>query len=81
MFALYDIVFNVCYVLAVAVAALLSPARRASRPGCWRRTARLYLLGLLAHDRVLRRARPAVSERSVGQPDVRTPRSLGHAPV
>ena len=34
VFALYDAVFNVCYVLAVAVAALLSPARRASPRGC-----------------------------------------------
>ncbi len=60
VFALYDIVFNVGYVFAVAVAALLSP------PDGWApwllgSTALLYLAGLLAHDQQIRRAtrRPA----------------------
>ena len=65
VFALYDAVFNVCYVLAVGVAALLAPPTGVA-PWLVAGTAGVYLLGLLAHDRVLRRARPAVSERSVG---------------
>ena len=36
VFALYDAVFNVCYVLAVAVAALLAPPTGVA-PGWWRR--------------------------------------------
>lgn len=56
VFALYDAGFNVCYVLAVAVAAFLCP------PDGWAPwllggAASLYLVGLLAHDAVLRRAR------------------------
>jgi len=54
VFALYDAVFNLCYVLAVTAAALLAP------PDGWAPwlvggTAGLYLLGLLAHDATLRR--------------------------
>ena len=56
VFALYDAVFNICYVLAVAVAALLAPADGAA-PWLVAATAGIYLLGLLAHDCVLRRAR------------------------
>ncbi|MCW0214123.1 MAG: MFS transporter [Pseudonocardia sp.] len=54
VFALYDGVFNVCYVLAVTVAALLSPPDGVAPVllGC---SAVLYLLGLLAHDWQLRR--------------------------
>ena len=56
VFALYDAVFNVCYVLAIAVAALLAPPTGVA-PLLIAATAGVYLLGLLAHDRVLRRAR------------------------
>lgn len=56
VFALYDAVFNICYVLAIAAAALLAPADGAA-PWLVAATAGIYLLGLLAHDRVLRRAR------------------------
>jgi len=55
VFALYDAVFNVCYVLAVGVAALLAPPTGLA-PWLVAGTAGVYLLGLLAHDRVLRRA-------------------------
>lgn len=55
VFALYDAVFNVCYVLAVAVAALLAPPTGVA-PWLVAATAGVYVLGLLAHDRVLRRA-------------------------
>jgi MFS family permease len=62
VFALYDAVFNVGYVLAVGVAALLSPPD-GDAPWLLAATAGVYLLGLLAHDRVLRRATagPALS--------------------
>jgi MFS family permease len=56
VFALYDAVFNVCYVLAVTVAALLAPWDGYA-PWLVAATAGVYLLGLLVHDRVLRRAR------------------------
>ncbi len=56
IFALYDALFNVCYVLAVAVAALLSPPDGRS-PWLLGAAAGLYVLGLLAHDRQLRRTR------------------------
>ena len=56
VFALYDAVFNVCYVLAVGVAALLARADGRRHPGWSAATAGVYLLGLLAHDRVLRPA-------------------------
>jgi MFS family permease len=55
VFALYDAVFNVCYVLAIAVAALLGPPDGRA-PWIVATTAGVYVLGLLAHDRVLRRA-------------------------
>jgi MFS family permease len=55
VFALYDAVFNVCYLLAVAAAALLAPPSGLA-PGLVAATAGVYLLGLLAHDHVLRRA-------------------------
>ena len=54
VFALYDAVFNVCYVLAITAAALLAPPTGVA-PGLVAATAAVYLLGLLAHDRVLRR--------------------------
>ncbi len=57
VFALYDAVFNLCYVLAVAVAALLAPPTGVA-PWLVAATAGVYLLGLLAHDRALRRAGP-----------------------
>jgi MFS family permease len=60
VFALYDAVFNVCYVLAIAVAALLGPADGYA-PGLVAATAVVYVLGLLAHDQQLRRRRPAPS--------------------
>ena len=56
VFALYDAVFNICYVLAIAVAALLAPPTGVA-PWLVAATAGVYLLGLLAHDRVLRRVR------------------------
>jgi hypothetical protein len=56
VFALYDAVFNVCYVLAIAVAALLGPPDGRA-PWLIAATAGVYALGLVAHDRVLRRAR------------------------
>ena len=55
VFALYDAVFNICYVLAIAVAALLAPPTGVA-PWLVAAAAGVYLLGLLAHDRVLRRA-------------------------
>jgi MFS family permease len=56
VFALYDIVFNVGYVLAVAAAALLSPPDGAA-PWLFGTAALLYVLGLVGHDLQLRRAR------------------------
>jgi hypothetical protein len=56
VFALYDAVFNVCYVLAIAVAALLGPPDGRA-PWLIAATAGVYALGVVAHDRVLRRAR------------------------
>jgi MFS family permease len=56
VFALYDAGFNVCYVVAVAVAALLCPPNGWA-PGLLGAAAGLYLVGLLAHDALLRRAR------------------------
>ena len=58
VFALYDAVFNVCYVLAIAAAALLGPPDGRA-PWLVAATAGVYVLGLLAHDRVLRRAATA----------------------
>lgn len=56
VFALYDIVFNVGFVAAVAVAALTSPPDGRA-PGLLAAGAGLYLVGLLGHDLVLRRRR------------------------
>ena len=58
VFALYDIVFNVGYVLAVAATALLSPPD-GNAPWLVAGAAGLYAAGLLAHDAVLRRRAPA----------------------
>jgi hypothetical protein len=58
VFALYYAVFNVCYVLAIAVAALLGPPDGRA-PWLIAATAGVYLVGLLAHDRVLRAGRNA----------------------
>jgi MFS family permease len=58
VFALYDIVFNVGYVLAVATAALLSPPDGRA-PWLLAVAATLYVGGLLAHNAQLRRARRA----------------------
>ena len=57
VFALYDAVFNICYVVAIAVAAMLAPPTGVA-PWLVAGTAGVYLLGLLAHDRVLRRSGP-----------------------
>ncbi|MGE3286439.1 MAG: MFS transporter, partial [Pseudonocardia sp.] len=54
VFALYDAGFNVCYVAAVAVAALLCPPNGWA-PWLLGAAATLYLVGLLAHDALLRR--------------------------
>lgn len=59
VFALYDIVFNVGYVLAVSAAAFLSPPD-GQAPLLIATAAGVYLLGLLAHDAQLRR-RPAAA--------------------
>jgi MFS family permease len=56
VFALYDIVFNVGYVLAVAAAALLSPPDGVA-PWLLATAALMYVLGLLGHDLLLRRQR------------------------
>jgi len=61
VFALYDIVFNVGYVVAVAVAALLSPPDGWA-PWLLAAAAVLYVLGLAAHDQQLRRARRTAAE-------------------
>lgn len=58
VFALYDIVFNVGYVIAVSVAALLSPPDGRA-PWLLAIAAVLYVIGLLAHNAQLRRARRA----------------------
>jgi hypothetical protein len=63
VFALYDAVFNVCYVAAVGLAALLAPPSGVA-PLLVAGTAGVYLLGLLAHDLVLRRARRRCAEVS-----------------
>ena len=60
VFALYDIVFNVGYVLAVTTAALLSPPDGRA-PALLAGAALLYVLGLAGHDLELRRARRAVA--------------------
>jgi hypothetical protein len=56
VFALYDIVFNVGYVLAVAAAALLSPPDGVA-PWLLAAAALMYVLGLVGHDLQLRRSR------------------------
>jgi MFS family permease len=56
VFALYDIVFNVGYVVAVATAALLSPPDGRA-PLLLAAAALLYVVGMAAHDLQLRRAR------------------------
>lgn len=61
VFALYDIVFNVGYVLAVAAAALLSPPDGFA-PWLLATAALLYVLGLLGHELQLRRARRIASQ-------------------
>ncbi len=58
VFALYDIVFNVGYVVAVAAAALLSPPD-GTAPLLFAVAALLYVLGLVGHDLQLRRVRKA----------------------
>jgi MFS family permease len=54
VFALYDIVFNAGYVLAITATALLSPPDGRA-PALLVAAAALYGAGLLAHDAVLRR--------------------------
>jgi MFS family permease len=56
VFALYDIVFNVGYVVAVTAAALLSPPDGVA-PWLLAGAALVYMLGLLGHDLELRRSR------------------------
>lgn len=58
VFGLYDVVFNVGYVLAVTAAALLAPPDGRA-PILLGGAAALYLLGYLAHDLELRRTRRA----------------------
>ncbi|WP_181782470.1 MFS transporter [Pseudonocardia pini] len=54
VFALYDALFNTCYVLAVGAAALLSPPDGNS-PWLLGAAAVVYVLGLVGHDLELRR--------------------------
>ncbi|GAA1857245.1 MFS transporter [Pseudonocardia ailaonensis] len=56
VFALYDALFNSCYVIAVTAAALASPPDGDS-PWLLGSAAVVYLLGLLGHDLQLRRGR------------------------
>ncbi|MFC5996102.1 MFS transporter [Pseudonocardia hispaniensis] len=56
VFALYDAVFNICYVLAVTAAALLGPPDGRA-PWLLVAGVGVYLVGLLAHDWQLRRLR------------------------
>jgi MFS family permease len=58
VFALYDAVFNVCYVIAITAAAILGP-EDGYAPSLVAAAAAVYLIGLLAHDAQLRRRRPA----------------------
>lgn len=59
IFALYDVVFNVGYVGAVAVAAFAAPPDGRA-PWLFAGAAALYACGLLGHETQLRRARAAV---------------------
>lgn len=54
VFALYDVVFNAGYVLAVTAAALLSPPDGMA-PWLFAGAALIYVVGFLAHDQQLRR--------------------------
>jgi hypothetical protein len=54
VFSLYDALFNTCYVVAVAAAALLSPPDGDS-PWLLGAAAAVYVLGLVGHDLELRR--------------------------
>jgi Transmembrane secretion effector len=56
VFALYDVVFNVGYVIAVGAAAFLSPPDGRA-PWLLAAAAGLYAVGLLVHNRQLRRRR------------------------
>lgn len=56
VFALYDVVFNVGYVIAVAAAAFLSPPDGRA-PGLLGAAAALYVGGFVVHDQQLRRRR------------------------
>ena len=69
VFALYDIVFNVGYVLAVTATALLSPPDGVA-PWLLAAAALLHVLGLLGHDLQLRRVRrlEAASTEVLGGP-------------
>ncbi len=58
IFSLYDVVFNVGYVLAVAVAAFLAPMDGRA-PWLFAAATVLYAGGLVVHDAQLRRLRPA----------------------
>lgn len=58
VFALYDALFNVCYVLAITAAALLSPPDGYSPP-LVAGAAAVYLLGVLGHAGQLRRRSPS----------------------
>lgn len=68
VFALYDIVFNVGFVLAVAAAAFLSPPDGRA-PWLLAAAAGIYVVGMVAHDAQLRRARSAAQpHRTPGGP-------------
>jgi hypothetical protein len=72
VFALYDAVFNVCYVLAVTTAALLSPPD-GDAPMLLAVAAGVYVLGLVVHEWQLRRARDRADRAN--RPVQRTPES------
>ncbi|MEJ3655818.1 MFS transporter [Actinomycetes bacterium KLBMP 9759] len=62
VFALYDVVFNAAYVLAVTAAAFLSPKDGYS-PALFAAAAAVYLAGLLVHNQQLRRRRAVAAGR------------------
>jgi MFS family permease len=69
IFALYDVVFNVGYVGAVALAAFAAPPDGRA-PWLFAGASALYAVGLLVHNMQARRTRPAVTPRPALPPTV-----------
>jgi Major Facilitator Superfamily len=67
VFALYDVVFNVGYVIAVAAAAFLSPPDGRA-PWLLASAAALYLVGLLLHNQQLHRSCPPTLQHGGSTP-------------